>query len=722
MSVKKIRTIYAYSHYSHYDYRKLHGDTPYIKVGDTVRDVSVRVSEQDKTENPEKPFILHSWEIPYQYRDYDVHRELDKLKVLRKRKNREWFKCDFDMVKKAINNLLHGVARPDNYKPRLEQKLFIEKAFAYFTNGGTNFLLNAIMRYGKTFATYLLMKKMQCKKVLILTYKPSVVREWNNVLNNHVEFIDYDFYYALDYDRNNPIKMKEDKNCVLFASFQDILGKDLNGNMKSKWNYVFSLDYDMIIIDETHFGANTAKAIDLINKLSYKYRLDLSGTPSKALMSGDYNDENSYNWSYIDEQKRRKKEEASGWKTEVYKWLPPLTMLTYDFGFNVVKDVQYYEEEEKSTMNKYFASHDGITFINDAAVDRFLDWLVTVDARIANTPFNANFVKKHLNHMFWYLESVNSVKAFRKKLESHYYFKQYKVIVAAGDNDGDGRDTLGLVKEAILRNEKTITLSCGKLNTGVTVPEWTAIFMLCDTQSAEDYWQTIFRIKSPNPSGNKLSCFAIDFNPNRSLQMIYDYCEHIAKSDATTPKTIREFLETMKVFSYEDNKLIVQDESFIERVINCGINPEKAIRKFESKQMASISKVDDEILEILKNIPPEKGTKLSIEVVKSKLGKGKTFKKGEKKKKKDKVDLKTTNKIIAKLLNVIQRIPTFMFISTETEEDLKHLLKTKEVDLFEQSVGISLEDFKYLLDTGFLNKKLLDRAIQSYYLATREVV
>ena len=304
--MSKKRKIYAYSHYSHYDYRKLHGDTPYVKVGDTVREVNVRVSEQDKTENPEAPYILQSWEIPYQYRDYDVHRELDKLKVLRNRKSREWFECDVDMVAKAVNNLLHGVARPDNFKMRLEQKSFVEKAFAYFTNGGTSFLLNAIMRYGKTFAAYQLVKKLQCKRVLILTYKPGVVQEWNNGLNNHVDFVDYDFYYALDYDKDNPIKMKRDKNSVLFASFQDILGTDLNGKMKSKWNYVFSLKYDMIIIDETHFGASTAKAIDLINKLSYTYRLDLSGTPLKALMSGDYDDENSYSWSYIDEQKRRK--------------------------------------------------------------------------------------------------------------------------------------------------------------------------------------------------------------------------------------------------------------------------------------------------------------------------------------------------------------------------------------------------------------------------------
>jgi superfamily II DNA or RNA helicase len=720
--LKKTRTVYAYSAQSWYEARIEAGKTPYLKIGDTKRLAEDRVAEQDKTGNPEPLDIKATFEIPFHYRDYQIHSILEDLKVIRLRNNREWFECDVDMVQNAVNQLLYGVARPDSYRMRKEQENAVEMAFNYYMNTGKDFLFNAKMRFGKVFASYQLMKKMQNKNVLILTYKPSVDVEWHNGLVRHVDFEGYDFYHALDFNKDNPIKFKRNsKGSVLFASFQDILGTDLKGSLKKKWLNIFNRHFDLVIIDEVHFGAKTSKAIDLINKLNYDYKLELSGTPLELLMSGEYSDENTFTWSYLDEQLKRKEEEKKGWKTEVYKWLPPLNIYTYELGEEIIKHLEYYTVDEGLTLNKFFAANDDLIFINDAAVDNFLDLLASPDEKVFASPFNNNRIKKHLNHMFWYFDRVNSVKAMRKKLESHSYFKQYKIVTAANDNDGEGRDTLDLVNESILRNPKTITLSCGKLNTGVTVPQWNAEFMFCDTEAAESYWQTAFRVQSPNKDENKQECFLFDFNPNRTLKMVYDYAEHLAKTDQSTPQAIRELLDVMKVFAYRDNKLVNQDESFIEQIINCGINPQNAIKKFESKQMASISKVDDKILEILKNIPPQKGDKLSLTVVESKINKGKNFKIEEKKPKKDKSVELEINKIIAKLLNVIQKVPTFMFLSIDIEEDLKHLLKTSDADLFELTIGISLANFKYLIDSGFLSKKLLDRAIQSYYLATREV-
>jgi len=719
----KKRIIYAYSTKSYYEDRISVGKTPWLKVGDTSRyEADIRIKEQDTTSNPEILEKKFEIEIPFKYRDYQIHTILEDSNIIRLRDNREWFEATIDDVKNAINQLLHGIARPDNYQLRDEQKLAVEKAYNYFVSGGTEFLFNAKMRFGKVFSSYQLMKKLNVKNILVLTYKPNVDVEWHNGLDRHVDFEGYNFYHALDFDKNNPIKFKKNsKGNILFASFQDILGTELDGTLKKKWQYIFNAKYDLVIIDEVHFGAKTSKAIDLINKLEYKWRLELSGTPLELLLSGEYSDENTFTWSYLEEQKKRKEEESKGWKTEIYRWLPPLEIYTYELGDEILNHLKYYSKEEGLTLNKFFAANDKFEFEHDAAVDKFLDLLASEDERIFASPFNNNKIKKHLNHMFWYFDRVNSVKAMRRKLETHWYFKQYVMVTAANDNDGEGRDTLNIVKKAIQNNPRTITLSCGKLNTGVTVPEWNSIFLLCDTEAAETFWQTAFRVQSPNKEENKEKCFVFDFNPNRTLKMIYTYAEHLAKTGQSTPQAIRELLDVMKVFAYRDNKLVKQDESFIEQIITCGINPENAIKKFESKQMASISKLDDKVLDILKNVPPEKGSKIKIEISKSGIGKGKNFKSGQKTKK-DKSVQKDINFIIAKLLHVIQRIPTFMFLSQGEEEDLKHILNTKEVDLFEQSVGIDLNSFKYLVESGFLSRKLLDRAIQSYYLATREVV
>ena len=721
--MSKKRTIYAYSAHSWFETRIESGKTPWLKVGDTQRLAEDRVAEQDKTGNPEPLDIKATFEIPFNYRDYQIHAILEDLKVIRLRNNREWFECNLDMVEKAVNQLLHGVARPDSYKMRDEQKDAVEMAYKYFKTIGTDFLFNAKMRFGKVFASYQLMKKMFAKSVLVLTYKPSVDGEWHNGLVRHVDFDGYEFYHALDFDKDNPIKFKRgNKGNVLFASFQDILGTDLDGNIKSKWLKIFNRHFDLVVIDEVHFGAKTSKAIDLINKLDYDYKLELSGTPLELLMSGEYTDENSFTFSYLDEQIKRKAEEKSGWKTEVYKWLPPMSIYTYELGEEILKHLKYYTAEEMLTLNKFFSANDNLEFANDAAIDNFLDLLASPDEKVFASPFNNNKIKKHLNHMFWYFDRVNSVKAMRKKLESHPYFKQYKIVTAANDNDGEGRDTLDLVKKSILRYPKTITLSCGKLNTGVTIPEWNSIFLLCDTEAAETFWQTAFRVQSPNKDANKQECFLFDFNPNRTLKMVYTYAEHLAKTDQSTPQAVRDLLDVMKVFAYRDNKLVKQDESFIEEIITCGINPESAIKKFESKQMVSISKVDDRILEILKNVPPQKGQKITIDVTKSKVGKGKNFKSSGQKKPKDKNEQKSINEVIAKLLNVIQRIPTFMALSNANEEDLKHLIKTTEVDLFELTIGISFADFKYMIDSGFINPRIFDRAIQAFYIASYKVL
>src|ERR1035437_7173278 len=176
--MKKTRKVYAYSAHSWYEARIEAGKTPFLKVGDTKRLVEDRVAEQDKTGNPEPLDIKAEFEIPFHYRDYQIHAILEDLKVIRLRNNREWFECDVDTVQKAVNQLLHGVARPDSYEMRNEQNGAVERAYNYFMSGGIDFLFNCKMRFGKVFAAYQTMKKLGAKTTLILTYKPAVDGEW----------------------------------------------------------------------------------------------------------------------------------------------------------------------------------------------------------------------------------------------------------------------------------------------------------------------------------------------------------------------------------------------------------------------------------------------------------------------------------------------------------------------------------------------------------------
>jgi len=311
----KTRTIYAYSTSNQYEYRIKHNDIPWLKVGDTERLANDRVHEQDGTSDAEQLEIKKTWQVPFNFRDHNIHKILKKRNVIRLRKNREWFECNIGDIDSAINELLHGIYRRDSFPMREEQEEAVNKAFNYYKNGN-EFLFNAKMRYGKTFTSYNLMKKLNAKKTLILTYKPATVDGWESDLNNHVNFVNYNFYKALNYSKENPIILDEGNN-VLFASFQDILGKNLNGEVKDKWLEVINQEYDLLIIDEVHFGANSPRAQKLLSSLNVKNVAAMSGTPIKLLMGGVYVEEQIYTWSYVDEQKKRKLEKKNGWVAEI---------------------------------------------------------------------------------------------------------------------------------------------------------------------------------------------------------------------------------------------------------------------------------------------------------------------------------------------------------------------------------------------------------------------
>jgi superfamily II DNA or RNA helicase len=659
-------------------------------------------------------------------RSYDLESKLHEL-LKNYKVGGEWFETGTIIpIISAYNKLTTNVQRPNNYTLRKEQNDAINMAFNYFSRVGKVFLFNAIMRFGKTFAAYSLMKKMNAKKVLILTYKPAVGDSWETDLQDEVKFEDYEFLDAMNFSKSSPIVFPKNKSYVLFSSFQDILGKNLNGDIKDKWQKVIKNNFDLLIVDEVHFGFPSDKAQKLLQQINYKYRLDLSGTPINLMTSGYYSEEQIYSWSYIDEQEVKN----ANLENEAYKWLPKINLYTYKISDEIVRYLDVYEEKEYLNLNKFFGANDEFVFDHAASAEQFLNNLSNPEPRFLRSPFSDDEIKKHLKHMYWYMTSINSVKAMAKMLRDHSFFKRYKIIVAAGDNDGECLKTLEIVKQAIYQVDNqigdnagyigTITISCGKLNTGVTVPKWNSVFFLNECESVQTYWQTAFRAKNPNKEDGKREAYIFDFNPNRALNMMYSFAEENGSNKTSNIEVIRRLLDTMRVLAYDDNHLELGDINYwLKKIVEVGADATRTIAKFDRDWLFNKHiNVDEKMIEILNSVSKSgKGKIDPLIIAKSETAKGKTFdmqklgKRGEFKDNKNKM-----NEIIDRARSVTAVIPNFLVVSEVQEERVEDIYDTKEAQIFKDICGIMPEEFKYLVENNLINKYKMNKAIESFHL------
>lgn len=726
MKKRMYKTVYIYTT----DIKRQFGR---FKVGKADRFASskeeaamIRINEQFTAGNrDEKIILIHVWDTDeVNMRSIDLE---SKLHAVLRRYNvgGEWFETKTtDPIFTAYNEIIFGIARPFNYMPRIEQEQAFKMAYEYYQKNGVGsvFLFNAIMRFGKCFTAYQLMKLLGAKKVLILTYKPSCGDSWATDLN-HINFKEYQYFDARDFSTNSPIKIPKGVYGVLFSSFQDILGKDMNKRIKMKWKRMIQEHFDFVIIDEVHYGFSSKLAQEFISKLKYTYRLDLSGTPITLLNSGYYEKDQVFNWNYIDEQKMKLQYPDD----PAYKWLPKLNMYTYAISTEIFEKLHLFNPEEYETLNKLFGADDKNTLKNDAAIEKFLDNLADPERRSQQSPYNDDKILKELKHSFWYLAGVNSIKAFRKKLEKHWFFKKYQIIVAAGDNDGEGSDALELVRDIIFKVDNqigkyagkvgTITLSCGKLNTGVGIKEWKSVFFLSDLVSIQTYWQAAFRPKTPDPENNKTDAYIFDFNPNRALLMAYSYAEFNAKDGESTIKTLRDFLETMNWHAYNGNKLEKFDiETSLSNIIRRGTNAEETIRKFSSNWLFDSSIQEDSVVNILLEMGETSAESSKEEEISSSfVANGKTYKitrTGEKEKKEgNDIDM---NKLFNRARTITIALPTYLACSSEKEESANQILNSGNEEMFLDICRISLEEFKILIESGFIKKDRLNKAIESF--------
>ena len=781
-----------------------------LKIGYTIKNVEERVKQQYPTLRPgKKPYKIVLEESAIRnngtsFSDHDVHNLLRKQGFSNPKG--EWFKCSVEDVRSVIlilksgNNNLFG--RSENFTLRKEQQEAIDKTADYFSNYKRetgripHFLWNAKMRFGKTFTTYKLAEKMQWKRLLILTFKPAVVNSWEEDLNSHIDFDGWQFISRqskLSYanaDKERPI--------VCFGSFQDYLGTT-NGKIKKRNQWVHEIQWDCIVFDEYHYGAwkDNARALTDtigfvgedtdsdteikkyfesekdIERLSEKdfednipitanHYLYLSGTPFRAILSGEFIEEQIFNWTYSDEQRAKEewsKQHAN--EKNPYLCLPRMVLMTYKLPEDISNIALggEYNEFDLNTFFKAEGEKEDAKFIYKDEVQKWLNLIrgsyleTTLDdlklgAKKPKFPYSDTILLNNLNHTLWFLPNVASCYAMNNLLKERQntFYHDYNIVVAAGVEAGVGVDALKPVNDAFGDNPletKSITLSCGKLTTGVTIKPWTGVFMLRNTTSCETYFQTAFRVQSPwtikNPddvSPNKeeiikKECYIFDFAPNRALNQIVDYSDKLNVEEQNHEKKVAEFISFLPVLAYDGSTMKRVNATEILDIALSGTTSTLLARRWQSALLVNVDNnmlkrllANEEAINIIMNIEGFRSLPLkdNIETIINKSESVKNLKKKEKEdglNKKEKKQLSDEEKeynskrkeIRDKLIKFATRIPIFMYLSDFREYSLQDVINKLEPNLFKKVTGLTKEDFSLLVSLGLFNEGLMNDAV-----------
>ncbi len=782
-------TIYAYED-SNPEYKGL------LKVGFTTQSVEERIAQQYPTKRPGKlPYRIVLSEPAMRgdgssFTDHDVHRMLRYNGIANP--DGEWFTCDVKQLKSAIHAVRTGqlleLSRSQSFTMRPEQAEAVARTKNYYKSWYQDpakkfqpprFLWNAKMRFGKTFAAYQLAKEMGWTRVLVLTFKPAVQSAWEEDLRSHVDFDGWQFIKPggisfEEIDRERPY--------VCFGSFQDYLGKNTStGGIKTKNEWVHSQNWDVIILDEYHYGAWRENAKDLFESEDAREQafargegidyydegnlpittdnyLYLSGTPFRAIATGEFIEEQIYNWTYSDEQSAKE-----AWKGEgnPYAILPRMVMLTYQLP-DAIKDIARKGEFNEFDLNVFFSA-EGVGneahFVYESEVQKWLDLLrgaflpssidnLKLGAEKPPLPFSDVRLLGILSHTFWFLPSVASCYAMRNLLgkRQNKFYKDYAVIVAAGPAAGNGVDALKPVLEAMADplKSKSITLSCGKLTTGVTVKPWTGIFMLRNTSSPETYFQAAFRVQSPwtvhNPDGLspnkeeiiKEECYVFDFAPDRALRQIADYSCRLNVNGDSAEQKVEDFIKFLPVLAYDGSSMKEIDAAGILDMALSGTTATLLARRWESALLVNVDNdtlkrvmANDAAMKALQSIEGFRNLNQDIETI---INKSEAVKKTRKEKNdeelspKEKKELSDEEKeykakrkqIQEKLIKFATRIPIFMYLTDYRERSLKDVITQLEPGLFKNVTGLTVKDFELLVSLGLFNSALMNDAIYKF--------
>ncbi len=787
-----------------YAYRLIGVDSHkgYLKVGYTDRTAKERIDEQLHTSKVQYEIVLVESAMSNDgscFTDKDVHRLLERKGCKRLNpldKTDEWFRCSVVDVMAAILSLRTGVAneenrtqnftmRPEQFRAVEQTKTYFEQALKEEPNRIPKFLWNAKMRFGKTFASYQLAKRMDLSRILILTFKPAVESAWREDLVSHIDFEGWQYISNKD-ARNNNLNIDQEfkradksKPIVVFGSFQDLLGTNESGGIKTKNEFIHATNWDLVIFDEYHFGAWKERAKELFEKedeesavdfdaekykkdeannaineswlpISTRYYLFLSGTPFRAINNGEFIEEQIFNWTYSDEQRAKAEWKGSG---NPYLALPRMVMLTYRMP-DEIQEVAKQGEFDEFDLNLFFAAEgkgENSRFKYENEVQKWLDLIrggylpASVDDlklgqdKRPPMPFSDTRLLNVLSHTLWFLPNVASCFAMANLLKQRQnkFYHDYKVIVCAGTAAGIGLDALHPVQANMddPLETKTITLTCGKLTTGVTVKPWTGIFMLRNLKSPETYFQAAFRVQSPwevkNEEGSKTimknECYVFDFALDRALRQISDYSCRLDINESNPEAKVGEFIKFLPVLAYDGSSMKEVDAQDILDIALAGTSATLLAKRWES---ALLVNVDNDTLKRLLASPEAMKALMNIEGFRNLnsdlttiINKSEAVKKAKKENSdptpKEKKELSAEEKemkskrkqIQEKLIKFATRIPVFMYLTDYRERCLKDVITQLEPGLFKKVTGLSVEDFNMLCSLGVFNAPLMNDAI-----------
>ena len=761
-----------------------------LKVGYTKHDVERRVAQQYPTLRPGgKPYkIVFQESAMYEdgssFTDHDIHRYLERRGF--ERLEGEWFRCTVNDVRAAWIAVKN---RTENEEQRTRDFGMRSKTIAYFKSVDQEassripkFLWNAKMRFGKTFASYELAKKMGFQRVLVLTFKPAVESAWREDLVTHVDFEGWQFISNKDAHDNNVnideqyAKADKSRPIVVFGSFQDLLGTNESGGIKAKNEFIHTDNWDLVIFDEYHFGAWRDRAKKLFDNpdeeadsdfdvekyqqeeagnavdetwlpITTRYYLYLSGTPFRALNSGEFIEEQIYNWTYSDEQ--RAKENWVG-ENNPYRALPRMVLMTYRLP-DSIRQIAEGGEFNEFDLNVFFSAEGkgkDAKFVFEDYVQKWLDLIrgayleTSVDelrlgAQRPPMPFSDQRLLNVLNHTVWFLPNVASCEAMQNLLAKNNFYRDYTVNCCAGTKAGIGLAALAPVQKSMKDPlaTKTITLTCGKLTTGVTVKPWTGIFMLRNLKSPETYFQAAFRVQSPweiDGEVMKEEVYVFDFALDRALKQISDYSCRLNPNMGESPeKKVEEFISFLPVLAYDGAKMTQIDAAAILDFAMSGTSATLLARRWESALLVNVDNetlkrlmASKEAMDALMKIEGFRSLNSDIETIINKSEKVKKAKKekGEDLTPREKRELteeereyKSMRKQIQeKLIKFATRVPIFMYLTDYREQTLVDVITQLEPGLFKKVTGLDVKDFELLCSLNVFNADLMNDAIYKF--------
>jgi len=652
----------------------------YIKVGETTRNVEKRITEQTGSSgfNPRLLFKRKAQKIDGTwFNDTDLHNYFELNNIERGNFNdtaKEWFyfndtpELAEELTDKYINldyDEVQIAESKSDYILRGEQNDAVEKTLSYYKNNNEprEFLWNAKPRFGKTLTTYDFIRKINAQNILIVTNRPAIANSWYDDFVKFISWQEKDMKFVSNTDALNNKALKKEKfddltgnnqekvySQISFISLQDLKGAQFAGGPHDKLKWVAQLDWDLLVIDEAHEGVDTEKTNKAFEKIDRDFTLHLSGTPFKAIADNKFNNNQIYNWSYADEQDA-KIQHQNNLDTNPYEELPTLNLFTYQMSNLIIDEIEKGRNfgddnyDYVFDLNEFFSTNKNGDFVYENDIKDFLDNLAS-----GRFPFAETEYRQELDHTFWLLSRVASAKALKKLLNTHPMFKDYKVILAAGNEKDQltveeqleneaydmkrNESSYNRVKNAIDEYDRTITLSVGQLTTGVTIPEWTGVFMLSNIQSPVLYFQAAFRAQNPNSETNKAgelyrkeNAYIFDFAPERTLSLFDELANnlsnHNANSTSDRKENIRELLNFFPVIAEDSDGEMHEIDATEVLTIPKQIKSREVVKRgFMSNllfnNIAGIFSAPAAVQNILNKIPPEEnkrhGERRNIEV------------------------------------------------------------------------------------------------------------